>query len=184
MRPCFLLLVFFLDIYKLFYLKKNTTWEESIELNVVYTFSDLLKEIKRVKLWKIIVFCLFIKIIYFCFKIYILLVIIGLLFLGNIKLKYADKIYKALLIKIYLDSRIIKKLRLKNFLNWFFIKKISLNLICFFVWGYPIFIISFSLKWFNFLLNWFEFSDRKLSNLKSKVLIILNNSIKEIYKNI
>jgi hypothetical protein len=177
-------LVLLYDLWKITF-GKNRKWKDSE--NLIYTYSDfILMDFKELKVSDIIGFIIFIKIFYFVFKIYILIVILFIInakiFNVKVDIKW-DNILGKVLKKAFIKSKILSKIKLKNLFSIRVLWKILFQLSFLIIWGYPKIIISYGIYNFKFIKNWFRYGNRSFKDLEEKIINLLENSILEDYQN-
>lgn len=176
-------LILLYDLWKVIF-NRNVRWKDSE--NLIYTYSDfILVDLKWLKISDIIYFMIFIKIFYFIFKIYILIVMffifIKKVFDIEIDIKW-DNIPGKILKKAFINSKIISKIKLKDLFKIKVLWKLWIQLSFLIIWGYPKIVISYGIYSIKFIKNWFRYGKKNLKDLEEKIINLLENSISEDYR--
>jgi hypothetical protein len=168
------------DLWKIIN-KKNHSWIDSVDNNLIYSYSDfLLIDFKNVKVIEMILFILFIYIYRKIFIVYIILVCVLVLIEKWVNIKKPTSLLILIFKNALISARILKKIKLINILNKKFIHNLIINLIFILIWGYPRFMIINSLFLFNYLFNWFKYSPKiNIKNLKKKLYNLLLNNVED-----
>ncbi len=168
------------DLWKIIN-KKNHSWIDSVDNNLIYSYSDfLLIDLKNVKFIEIILFIFFIYIYRKIFIVYIILICVLVLIEKWVNIKKPTSLLILLFKNALISARILKKIKLINILNKNFIRNFIINLIFILIWGYPRFMIINSLFLFNYLFNWFKYSPKiNIKNLKQKLYNLLLNNVED-----
>ena len=168
------------DLWKIIN-KKNHSWIDSVDNNLIYSYSDfLLIDFKNVKVVEMILFIFFIYIYRKIFIVYIILVCVLVLIEKWVNIKKPTSLLILIFKNALISARILKKIKLINILNKKFIHNFIINLIFILIWGYPRFMIINSLFLFNYLFNWFKYSPKiNIKNLKKKLYNLLLNNVED-----
>jgi len=168
------------DLWKIIN-KKNHSWIDSVDNNLIYSYSDfLLIDLKNVKLIEIILFIFFIYIYRKIFIVYIILICVLVLIEKWVNIKKPTSLLILLFKNALIYARILKKIKLINILNKKFMRNLFINLIFILIWGYPRFMIINSLFLFNYLFNWFKYFPKiNIKNLKQKLSNLLLNNVED-----